>query len=117
MLGGSCRTGAEGRGAGVAVCGLASAGAAVEGGAEDRATVVGAAVEATATGAEAPVGVEATAAGVASNFAPHIPQKRFSSEFSFPQRGQRTHPPELYLYSLRYLRGSMQHAANRVPEK
>jgi hypothetical protein len=116
MVGGSCDTGADARG-GTAVCGLVITGAAVEGGADDRLAVVEADVEATATGAEAPLGVEVTAAGVASNFAPHIPQKRFSSEFSLPQRGQRTHPPELYLYSLRYLEGSMQAVGDEVPEK
>jgi hypothetical protein len=62
-------------------------------------------------------GAEVTAAGSGNNFAPHIPQKRFSSEFSFPQRGQRTHPPEVYLYSLRYLEGSMQAVGDGVPEK
>ena len=32
----------------------------------------------------------ATASGGDTNFVPHIPQKRLSSEFSFPHRGQRT---------------------------
>src|SRR5580704_6097706 len=31
---------------------------------------------------------------------PHMPQKRFSSEFSLPQRGQRTGPPGLSRFSL-----------------
>jgi hypothetical protein len=112
MEGGSCDTGAEALG-GAAVCGLVITGAAVEG----RVGIVEADVEATPTGAEAPVGVEVTAAGVASNFAPHIPQKRFSSEFSLPQRGQRTRPPETYLYSLRYLQGSVHAGGDGVPEK
>jgi hypothetical protein len=33
-------------------------------------------------------------AGALSRFAPHMPQKRFSSEFSLPQRVQRTVPPD-----------------------
>jgi hypothetical protein len=115
MVGGSCDTGAETRG-GVEVCARVIAGAAVAGGADDRVAVLCADVEATATGAEA-AGAELTAAGVASSLAPHIPQKRFSSEFSLPQRGQRTHPPEIYLYSLRYLEGSMQAVGDGVPEK
>jgi hypothetical protein len=102
MKGESCGAGAEGRGV-AAGCGLASAGAAAEGGADDRGAAVCADEEATVTGAELPAGAEVTAAGAGNNFAPHIPQKRFSSEFSLPQRGQRTHPPEMYLYSLRYL--------------
>jgi len=116
MTGESCGTGAEDRGA-VALCGLASTGAAAEGGVDDRIAVVWADVDATVTGAELPAGAEVTAAGVGSNFVPHIPQKRFSSEFSLPQRGQRTYPPEIYLYSLRYLGGSMQDGGNGVPEK
>ncbi len=35
-------------------------------------------------------GAEAAVDGGGSNEAPHIPQKRFPSEFSFPQREQRT---------------------------
>jgi hypothetical protein len=42
----------------------------------------------------------------ASRVVPHIPQKRFSSGFSLPQRGQRTDSPDS-LYSLRYLGDSM----------
>jgi len=114
MVGGSCGSGIDARGG--AAWGLVITGAAVEEGAVDRVVVVGA-DDATATGAATPAGVEVTAAGVASNFAPHIPQNRFSSEFSFPQRGQRTYPPELYLYSLRYLEGSMHHGESGVPEK
>jgi hypothetical protein len=67
--------------------------------------VLGAA--ATGTGWDsADLGAEA-----ANSDAPHMPQKRFCSEFSFPQRAQRTN---LSLpYSLRYLTGSMQGVAGQ----
>src|SRR5215467_10469842 len=52
------------------------------------------------------VGWAGAAAGSANSDAPHIPQKRFCSEFSFPQRGQRNQSSPLY--SLRYLTGSLQ---------
>lgn len=43
-------------------------------------------------------GTEATAAAGADNsVAPHMPQKRFPSGFSLPQRAQRTDPPRLYV--------------------
>jgi hypothetical protein len=32
-------------------------------------------------------------ASFATRLAPHIPQKRLASEFSFPHRPQRTYPP------------------------
>lgn len=51
----------------------------------------------------------AAAAVACSKLAPHIPQKRFVSGFSFPQRLQRTIPPA---YSLRYL--AVRCAANRT---
>jgi len=38
-------------------------------------------------------GTDATPTGVGNSFAPHIPQKRLSSEFALPQRGQRTDSP------------------------
>ena len=74
--------------AGVATCGRAGAedGEGAEA-TDDRMLVVEADEAATATG------VEAITAGAASNLVPHIPQKRFSSELSLPQRGQRTSPP------------------------
>jgi len=42
-------------------------------------------------------GAEATGADAGSSVAPHMPQKRLVSEFSLPQRGQRTGPPPLTL--------------------
>ena len=39
---------------------------------------------------------DATGAGAGSKVAPHMPQKRFVSGFSLPQRGQRTNPPRTY---------------------
>jgi len=42
---------------------------------------------------ETTAGAAVTATGTGVSFAPHIPQKRFSSEFSLPQRRQRTIPP------------------------
>jgi len=69
---------------GATTCGLAGGDDRDE---DDRAAATGADEAATATG------VDATTAGAANNLAPHIPQKRFSSEFSLPQRGQRTDPP------------------------
>jgi hypothetical protein len=51
----------------------------------------------TDTGASDPVAgarsVAETGAGAGNSEPPHIPQKRFESEFSLPQRGQRTCPP------------------------
>jgi len=35
------------------------------------------------------------ACAVGTSAAPHIPQKRLPSEFSFPHRPQRTYPPKL----------------------
>ena len=72
--------------------------------------VVGAAAPSVAKGAGATTdtgcGGAEVATGVDSSDAPHIPQKRFWSRFSLPQRGQRTE--SLLIYSLRYLTGSMQ---------
>jgi hypothetical protein len=80
--------GGDGR-VGVMACGLESGAAGERGG-------VGRAEDAGGE-AETVTGVEATTAGAGNILAPHIPQKRFSSEFSFPQRGQRTGPPYLTL--------------------
>src|SRR5690349_10534256 len=44
-------------------------------------------------------GLLATGAG-ASNVVPHIPQNRFCSGFSLPQRGQRTDPPDPIAYDI-----------------
>ena len=46
------------------------------------------------TGADTGWGFGGTGAG-ANNVAPHIPQKRLSSGFSLPHRGQRNEPPGL----------------------
>jgi hypothetical protein len=59
-----------------------------------------------AAGAATGSGFAAGGAG-ASSVVPHMPQKRFSAEFSFPHRGQRTSPPNP-LYRLRYLEAPMQ---------
>lgn len=91
----------------------------------------GADVRLTVGGAEAGVGDETGTAeereatfcggagaatdGGGSNDAPHIPQKRFPSEFSLPQREQRT--TKVLMYSLRYLGGSMQGNANEGVQK
>src|SRR5579859_2261327 len=84
--------------------GATEAGALRTGSAELRAggrSVPSAGVDPTLTAC----GLLARGAG-ASRVVPHIPQKRLSSGFSFPQRGQRTGSP-LRLYSLRYLSHSM----------
>jgi len=85
--------------------GASSATRVVVRGASTACVLGGALVGAGGTGRGGAGGVGA-AAGSASSEAPHIPQKRFCSEFSFPQRGQRNEssPP----YSLRYLTGSIQ---------
>jgi methylmalonyl-CoA mutase N-terminal domain/subunit len=43
-----------------------------------------------------------------NSFAPHMPQKRFASEFSLPQRAQRNRSLLISIDSLRYLAGSLQ---------
>jgi hypothetical protein len=89
----------DGAGSETAVVERRGSGAA--GGAEALSATDGAGA-ATDTGCgEAEVG-----AGVDSSDAPHMPQKRFWSRFSLPQRGQRKE--SLLIYSLRYLTGSMQ---------
>jgi hypothetical protein len=75
MAGTSSGGGGKGRGL-EAACGLAGVG-------EGAAAVVDARIAVPCAGADA------TSTGVGDSLAPHIPQKRFSSEFSFPQRGQR----------------------------
>jgi hypothetical protein len=72
MTGAASDTGAE-------VRGCAEAEGAEEGGADDRVAAP------CATGSDA-----------GNSVAPHMPQKRFVSVFSLPQRGQRTDPPALY---------------------
>lgn len=62
------------------------------------------------------VGTVAVASGGDTNLVPHIPQKRLSSEFSFPHRGQRTKSSSSYVYSLRYLLDSMQEGASGCGE-
>jgi hypothetical protein len=52
----------------------------------------------------------------ASSVAPHMPQKRLPSGFSLPHRAQRTDPP-VNIYSLRYLRGSMQSGTDMPSRK
>jgi hypothetical protein len=86
MPGDCSETGVGGRGEEI-TWGLAETGVAVEAGIDDLLDAVEADEDATATGADA------TATGAINNFVPHIPQKRFPSELSLPQRGQRTHPP------------------------
>jgi hypothetical protein len=66
-------------------CGASETEEAGEGSAVDRVTTLGAGAEDKGAGA---------GAGAVSRFAPHMPQKRFSSEFSLPQRAQRTVPPD-----------------------
>ncbi len=98
LRGASSETGAEVCGAeGLCGCedvkGVEYAGGGIEGIADDRGAVC--------------AGIEATGPGGGNSEPPHMPQKRFSSEFSLPQRGQRTGPPR-FSYSLRYPGGSMQ---------
>jgi len=83
MPGESSGTGAADRG-GATTCDLAGMGAGAAGDVPTRLPDVDEAATAT--------GVDATTAGAPNNLAPHIPQKRFSSEFSLPQRGQRNDP-------------------------
>ena len=83
MPGESSNAGAADRG-GATTCGRAGTGAGPAGDIPNRLPVAGEAATAT--------GVDATTAGAANNLAPHIPQKRFSSAFSLPQRGQRNDP-------------------------
>jgi TonB family protein len=54
-------------------------------------------------------GVFPTAGVAVSRLPPHMPQKRFPFEFSFPQRAQRTSPPDFnpVFHSLRYLADSL----------
>src|SRR4029077_9884260 len=68
------------------------------------------AVGEAATGTGGGAAVLGTGAG--SSDAPHMPQKRFPSEFSLPHRGQRTNLSSTY--SLRYLTGSMQGGCDSV---
>ena len=73
---------ADGRGA-ATTCGRDGVGAADDGIAGDR-------KGAWAGDAATPTGVGSCATAFDNSFVPHIPQKRFSSEFSLPHRGQRT---------------------------
>jgi hypothetical protein len=59
-------------------------------------------------------GTAATGTASASSFAPHMPQKRFASEFSLPQRAQRNRSLLISTYSLRYLEHSLQYESGRA---
>lgn len=92
MIGDGSGAGAGARGAGLG--GAGAAGRAEEDAPGGLATTTGAAF---AIVADARVAVEETDGipawagdGACNNDAPHIPQKRFVSGFSLPQRGQRT---------------------------
>ena len=59
-------------------------------------------------------GTTATGTASVNSFAPHMPQKRFASEFSLPQRAQRNRSLLSSIYSLRYLEHSLQYESRRA---
>jgi len=110
MPGESSNAGAADRG-GATTCGRAGTGAGAAGDVPNRPPVDSPDEAATATG------VDVTTAGSPNNLAPHIPQKRFSAEFSLPQRGQRNDPLLCLCIAYDILKDSMQDVVNGVPAK